>query len=112
MFYKGVDKRKVDAARLSQTHGQDLPALREPRLNSNSETPPSLGQSQPPYLFHNGASLLAMTRKYNVSICTSLHGPHVEYLFMQKTIAQLVYDNELHYLEPVEIRTLVLLRTA
>ncbi|CCO28496.1 L-serine dehydratase [Rhizoctonia solani AG-1 IB] len=46
--------------------------------------------SQPPYLFHNGASLLEMSRKHN------------------KTIAQLVYDNELHYLTPVEIRKKIL----
>ncbi|CAE6533457.1 unnamed protein product [Rhizoctonia solani] len=92
LFYKGVYKHKVDPARLSQTHGQDLPLLTidAPGSKTNNEIPVSPSQSQPPYLFHNGASLLEMARKHN------------------KTIAQLVYDNELHYLTPVEIRKKIL----
>ncbi|KAG8732979.1 hypothetical protein FRC11_009603 [Ceratobasidium sp. 423] len=92
LFYKGVYKNKVDPARLSQTHGQDLPLLTigAPGSETDSETPSSPSQSQPPYLFHNGASLLEMARKHN------------------KTIAQLVYDNELHYLTPIEIRKKIL----
>ncbi|KAG9098095.1 hypothetical protein FRC06_006817 [Ceratobasidium sp. 370] len=93
LFYKGVHKNQVDPARLSQTHGQDVPALSAP-LEASDQEQLELGnfpsQSQPPYLFHDGASLLAMSRKYN------------------KTIAQLVYDNELHYLKPVEIRQKIL----
>ncbi|KAG9117686.1 hypothetical protein FRC07_007360, partial [Ceratobasidium sp. 392] len=94
LFYKGVHKSKVDPARLSQTHGQDAPALSAPTEGTSDPDELGLGsfpsQSQPPYLFHNGASLLAMSRKHN------------------KTIAQLVYDNELHYLKPVEIRQKIL----
>ncbi|KDN36912.1 hypothetical protein RSAG8_10531, partial [Rhizoctonia solani AG-8 WAC10335] len=96
LFYKGVHKHKVDPARLSQTHGQDLPLLTVDAPGSETKgenprpAPPSASQSQPPYLFHNGASLLEMARKHN------------------KTIAQLVYDNELHYLTPVEIRKKIL----
>ncbi|EUC59742.1 L-serine dehydratase [Rhizoctonia solani AG-3 Rhs1AP] len=90
LFYKGVHKHKVDPARLSQTHGQDLPHAIDDGSKTEGETPLSHSQSQPPYLFHNGASLLEMARKHN------------------KTIAQLVYDNELHYLTPVEIRKKIL----
>ncbi|KAH7335226.1 serine dehydratase alpha chain-domain-containing protein [Rhizoctonia solani] len=90
LFYKGVHKNKVDPARLSQTHGQDLPLLDSPESETDSGTASCTSQSQPPYLFHNGASLLEMARKHN------------------KTIAQLVYDNELHYLTPVEIRKKIL----
>ncbi|KAJ1306861.1 hypothetical protein OPQ81_007846 [Rhizoctonia solani] len=92
LFYKGVHKHKVDPARLSQTHGQNLPLLSGDGLASetSNETSQSPSQSQPPHLFHNGASLLEMARKHN------------------KTIAQLVYDNELHYLTPVEIRKKIL----
>ncbi|KAG8682881.1 hypothetical protein FRC09_016462, partial [Ceratobasidium sp. 395] len=94
LFYKGVDKSKVDPARLSQTHGQDAPALSAPSEETSNPEQLILGnfpsQVQPPYLFHDGASLLAMSRKHN------------------KTIAQLVYDNELHYLKPVEIRKKIL----
>ncbi|CAE6487791.1 unnamed protein product [Rhizoctonia solani] len=91
LFYKGVYKHKVEPARLSQTHGQDLPStIDTPGPSITSEELLSSSQSQPPYLFHNGASLLEMSRKHN------------------KTIAQLVYDNELHYLTPVEIRKKIL----
>ncbi|KAG8933906.1 hypothetical protein FRC02_010937 [Tulasnella sp. 418] len=44
------------------------------------------GYSPPPYLFHSAESLLALTDKHNL------------------TIAQLVYDNERHYLSPEQIR--------
>ncbi|CUA78101.1 hypothetical protein RSOLAG22IIIB_02718 [Rhizoctonia solani] len=93
LFYKGVYKNKVDPARLSQTHGQDLPLLAsapESETEDGTQPPPGPSQTQPPYLFHNGESLLQMARKHN------------------KTIAQLVYDNELHYLTPVEIRKKIL----
>ena len=75
LFYKGVYKHKVDPARLSQTHGQDLPLLTNdaPELETDGET----SVSQPPYLFHNGASLLEMARKHNVSdISYVIHGMH------------------------------------
>ncbi|KAG8748385.1 hypothetical protein FRC10_005932 [Ceratobasidium sp. 414] len=111
LFYKGVHKSQVDPARLSQTHGQDIPALSAPSEGTGDREHLGLGnfpsQSQPPYLFHNGASLLAMSKKYNVSyhsLRVDLSKQHA----LQKTIAQLVYDNELHYLKPVEIRQKIL----
>ncbi|KAG8903911.1 hypothetical protein FRB99_002568 [Tulasnella sp. 403] len=82
LYYRGIHKRDVDPARLSQTHGMtpgETPT--DDRSSSSLPTP-----SQPPYLFHSAESLLALTEKHN------------------KTIAQLVYDNERHYLTPVEIR--------
>ncbi|KZT70752.1 L-serine ammonia-lyase [Daedalea quercina L-15889] len=71
LFYKGVDKSSVHGARLHQTHS----------LSDPSETVPEQERdpSQPPYPFHSGESLLAITHKHNM------------------TIAQIVYDNELHF---------------
>ncbi|KAH8093733.1 L-serine ammonia-lyase [Cristinia sonorae] len=75
LFYKGVDKRVVHGARLAQTHSMTDPI---------SDAPPS--PTQPPYPFTSGDSLLALTRKHN------------------RTIAQIVYDNERHFgLGPDEI---------
>ncbi|KAL5536927.1 hypothetical protein ACEPAF_750 [Sanghuangporus sanghuang] len=62
LFYKGVDKHKVEPARLSQ-HDHDA--------RSDS--------TLPPYVFHSGDSLLALTKKHNM------------------TIAQIVYDNEKYF---------------
>ncbi|ELU43588.1 L-serine dehydratase [Rhizoctonia solani AG-1 IA] len=45
----------VEPARLSQTHGQDLPStIDTPGPSITSEELLSSSQSQPPYLFHNG----------------------------------------------------------
>ncbi|KAG8894721.1 hypothetical protein FRC01_012794, partial [Tulasnella sp. 417] len=77
LYYMGIHKKNVDPSRLSQTH------VIPPEDTVKSK---SAGIAQPPYLFHSSESLLAMTEKHN------------------KTIAQLVYDNELHYLSPAEIR--------
>ncbi|KAG8946651.1 hypothetical protein FRC04_011545 [Tulasnella sp. 424] len=77
LYYMGIHKKDVDPARLSQTHV--IPP-------EGTSKPGSAGISQPPYLFHSAESLLAMTEKHN------------------KTIAQLVYDNERHYLSPAQIR--------
>ncbi|TCD68411.1 hypothetical protein EIP91_010812 [Steccherinum ochraceum] len=77
LFYKGVDKSIVHGARLAQTHSN--------ADGESEDTPPS--PTQPPYPFTSGDSLLALTRKHNM------------------TIAQIVYDNERHFgLEPHEIR--------
>ncbi|KAI0691238.1 L-serine ammonia-lyase [Cytidiella melzeri] len=63
LFYKGVDKSSVHGARLHQMH-----------IDTEAGDPCS-----PPYPFTSGDSLLALTKKHNM------------------TIAQIVYDNELHF---------------
>ncbi len=65
LFYKGVDKRVVQAARLHQTH-----SLSEPNTEAEPSSPPenTPGVSDhPPYPFTSGNSLLALTKKHNVS---------------------------------------------
>ncbi|EIW58703.1 L-serine ammonia-lyase [Trametes versicolor FP-101664 SS1] len=70
LFYKGVDKSIVHGARLQQTHSSE----------STPGAPPEAPDPiQPPYPFVSGDSLLALTKKHNM------------------TIAQIVYDNELHF---------------
>lgn len=71
LFYKGVDKSAVHGARLHQSHS----------LSDNQwgDSPPENDPCQPPYPFVSGESLLALTRKHNM------------------TIAQIVYDNERHF---------------
>ncbi|OCH91026.1 L-serine ammonia-lyase [Obba rivulosa] len=71
LFYKGVDKSAVHGARLHQTHSMSDPVEDGPR--------PPPDPCQPPYPFVSGDSLLALTKKHNM------------------TIAQIVYDNELHF---------------
>ncbi|KAG1741123.1 serine dehydratase alpha chain-domain-containing protein [Suillus lakei] len=72
LFYKGVDKSAVHGARLHQTHntaeGDQTPA------QSAANDP-----GHPPYPFESGNSLLALTRKHNL------------------TIAQIVHDNERYF---------------
>ena len=61
MFYKGVDKRAVHSARLSQTNsGTDA-------TNLEKDSDPS----HPPYPFKNGETLLALTHRHNVGL--SIH---------------------------------------
>ncbi|PIL25042.1 hypothetical protein GSI_12930 [Ganoderma sinense ZZ0214-1] len=70
LFYKGVDKSVVHGARLHQpshTGSDSMEATEMADLN------------QPPYPFVSGDSLLTLTKKHNM------------------TIAQIVYDNELHF---------------
>ncbi|KAK7686440.1 hypothetical protein QCA50_010664 [Cerrena zonata] len=71
LFYKGVDKKVVHGARLHQTHSLADPTPGAP--------PPPLDPCQPPYPFTSGDSLLALTKNHNL------------------TIAQIVYDNEIHF---------------
>ncbi|GJE91089.1 L-serine ammonia-lyase [Phanerochaete sordida] len=71
LYYKGVDKSSVHGARLHQTH-----SLSEPDASRGDAAP---DPSSPPYPFTSGDSLLALTRNHNM------------------TIAQIVYDNELHF---------------
>ncbi|KAK0467320.1 serine dehydratase alpha chain-domain-containing protein [Desarmillaria tabescens] len=74
LFYKGVDKRVVQAARLHQTHSLSEPQIEAEPSGLPEDTP---GVSDhPPYPFESGNSLLALTKKHNM------------------TIAQIVYDNE------------------
>ena len=54
LYYKGVDKHKVDHARLVQHHQEEIEN-------------PSLDPTLPLYPFHSGDNLLALTRKHNVS---------------------------------------------
>ncbi|KAF8318724.1 L-serine ammonia-lyase [Clavulina sp. PMI_390] len=94
LFYKGVDKKGVDIGRLSLTHGAELGALPPPGSeaeNTSSNTDEaSQREVKPRYLFHNAASLLAMTKRHNL------------------TIAQLVYENELHYMTHEEVHDQIL----
>ncbi|KAF9221360.1 L-serine ammonia-lyase [Gyrodon lividus] len=72
MFYKGVDKSVVHGARLHQTHN----------VEEGDATParPRHGDpGHPPYPFESGNSLLALTKKHNL------------------TIAQIVHDNERYF---------------
>ncbi|EPQ56415.1 L-serine ammonia-lyase [Gloeophyllum trabeum ATCC 11539] len=68
LFYKSVDKSAVHGARLHQSH------MTEP-----GDIQPPSGAPQPPYPFTTGESLLALTRKHNM------------------TIAQIVFDNEMSF---------------
>ena len=54
----GIDKDKVDLSRRSQTH----------TVEDAKEAPTGAKASQPPYLFKSGDTLLAMTKKHNVSL--------------------------------------------
>lgn len=63
LFYKGVDKHKVEPARLAQHH----------------EATAELNPGQPPYTFHSGDSLLALTKKHNVCgilVCRVISSGH------------------------------------
>ncbi|KAF9268964.1 L-serine ammonia-lyase [Marasmius fiardii PR-910] len=71
LFYKGVHKNDVHGARLQQTHSLSDPT---PSLSLETVSPPYV--QGPPYPFDSGSSLLALTKKHNM------------------TIAQIVYDNE------------------
>ncbi|KAF9557314.1 L-serine ammonia-lyase [Agrocybe pediades] len=83
LFYKGVDKTKVHGARLHQSH-----SLSEPEDGTAATTGDGAGSAQsnvkedeehPPYPFDTGNTLLALTRKHNM------------------TIAQIVHDNEKYF---------------
>ncbi|KLO17934.1 L-serine ammonia-lyase [Schizopora paradoxa] len=71
LFYKGVDKHKVDPARLTQQGDASSQPIEE----------------HPPFIFHSGDSLLALTKKHNM------------------TIAQIVYDNERHFFSHDDINS-------
>ena len=68
LFYKGVDKHLVEPARLSQHHslseatGDGRERVGKAETLNEDEKP-----MQPPYSFHSGDSLLALTKKHNVN---------------------------------------------
>ncbi|KAI0080159.1 L-serine ammonia-lyase [Panus rudis PR-1116 ss-1] len=70
LFYKGVNKNLVHGARLHQSQHVDP---------HSTSPPPPADPASPPYPFSSGDSLLALTKKHNM------------------TIAQIVYDNERHF---------------
>ncbi|KAG5337577.1 hypothetical protein C0989_009302 [Termitomyces sp. Mn162] len=79
MFYKAINKRAVHDSRLQQSHSLPNPAV-APSATSTSDTNSSKTakglQSAVDYPFFSGDSLLALTKKHNL------------------TIAQIVHDNE------------------
>ncbi|KAJ7281745.1 L-serine ammonia-lyase [Mycena rebaudengoi] len=83
LFYKGVDKKAVHGARLSQVHSLPEPGAASASDSSSSDEHPSAEEATedtvpagPPYPFASGDSLLELTKKHNM------------------TIAQIVFDNE------------------
>ncbi|PPQ94651.1 hypothetical protein CVT25_009382 [Psilocybe cyanescens] len=80
LFYKGVDKKKVHGARLHQTHSLAEPETAIPTPGEDQQDHVSAEHDEhPPYPFDSGNSLLALTKKHNM------------------TIAQIVHDNEKHF---------------
>ncbi len=69
LFYKGVDKTKVHGARLHQHHTiTDRPQdISSPNGSENDVDP-----MEPPYPFDTGNTLLALTKKHNVSYFQAL----------------------------------------
>lgn len=57
MFYKSVDKSVVHTARLQQSLG-----ISEP------QDAPQASMDQPPYPFESGDTLLALSKKHNVTL--------------------------------------------
>ncbi|KIJ95445.1 hypothetical protein K443DRAFT_683029 [Laccaria amethystina LaAM-08-1] len=87
LFYKGVDKKTVHGARLHQSHSVAEPAYlplslgEEPFDKEDNADLDKVEESegQPPYPFDTGNTLLALTKKHNM------------------TIAQIVHDNEKYF---------------
>ncbi|KAJ7453921.1 L-serine ammonia-lyase [Mycena galericulata] len=82
LFYKGIDKHAVQAARLHQVAAEAEPGTPVVAANSDVEAseeggaPATQESGAPPYPFASGNSLLELTKKHNM------------------TIAQIVWDNE------------------
>ncbi|RXW23979.1 hypothetical protein EST38_g1890 [Candolleomyces aberdarensis] len=72
LFYKGVDKKMVHGARLHQSHSIADSDSADPSVDKELNQ----DHSHPPYPFDTGNTLLALTKKHNM------------------TIAQIVHDNE------------------
>ena len=99
LYYKGINKSDVDPYRLSQQYNGD-PEHPRPKTTKAHE---------PPYLFKSGETLLAMTEKYNVRVHPLMRV--IPLTLPQMTIAQLVYENERHYLTDEEIHEKVRIRS-
>lgn len=104
LFYKGVDKSAVHGARLNQTHSLSDPSESVPEQERDP--------SQPPYPYHVSISsiLTFEADKYDSleRACLPSHanttyvgsraaGQLWDDIITQMTIAQIVYDNELHF---------------
>ncbi|CDZ98003.1 Serine dehydratase-like, alpha subunit [Phaffia rhodozyma] len=104
MYYRSINKSAASPARRDQTHGMttdkiegiaapdELKSEESQRAHEHTTTGQESGgpnedkkKQQPKYLFHNAASLEALTRKHNL------------------TIAQLVWNNELSYMTSQQI---------
>ncbi|TFK39348.1 serine dehydratase alpha chain-domain-containing protein [Crucibulum laeve] len=81
LFYKGVDKKTVHGARLHQTHSLSEPELLTGGSSGDTDGAVTVQEDSghPPYPFESGNSLLALTKKHNM------------------TIAQIVHDNEKYF---------------
>lgn len=75
LFYKGVDKKTVHGARLHQSHSVAEPVYpplslgEEPFDKEDNADLDNIeeNEGQPPYPFDTGNTLLALTKKHNVS---------------------------------------------
>lgn len=91
VFYKSLRRDDADGGRRSgmSAHSDEQKLLPNmiPMADDVQAVPdqPEVGKGDPPFPFHNMASLLALTRKHNL------------------TIAQIVYENELTWYTPEEI---------
>jgi hypothetical protein len=92
LYYKETDKTKADPARRRQDHGvPDQKAIAAPGsadMTEEAEAPVAESQkwALPPYPYANGKELLQLCHDNNL------------------TIAQIVWENEKHYLTDEEIR--------
>jgi hypothetical protein len=91
LYYKGINKSDVDPHRLSQQYDAD-PEHPRPKATKAHE---------PRYLFKSGETLLSMTEKHNVRVYPLMRV--ILLILPQMTIAQLIYENERHYLTDEEI---------
>ncbi|KAJ3537001.1 hypothetical protein NMY22_g5787 [Coprinellus aureogranulatus] len=77
LFYKGVDKKTVHGARLNQSHHvAQIEGVGQTTEGGDNQSEGRQDPSHPPYPFDTANTLLALTRKHNL------------------TIAQIVHDNE------------------
>jgi hypothetical protein len=75
LYYKGIDKSVVHGARLHQSHSL-VESGDNDEYSAQRRAGTSTLEENPPYTFESGKALLALTKKYNL------------------TIAQIVFNNE------------------